>query len=135
MRGYVCKNDENSLGTHGLLGSSWSSFLAPGVEAAPDWFKVREGVSGERCTTAEWGGDVAGTRMCAAVAASPPLTSLLIRQVACRLECCIAAEAQPANQERKLHTREDSQVENRISAALSFSQNCRTADRALFVKL
>lgn len=89
----------------------------------------------ERGAPLQNGGDVAGTGMCAAVAASPPLTSLLIRQVACRLECCIAAEAQPANQEWKLHTREDSQVENRISAALSFSQNCRTADRALFVKL
>lgn len=94
-------------------------------------------VSAERGAPLQNGGgeDVAGTGMCAAVAASPPLTSLLIRQVACRLECCIAAEAQPANQEWKLHTREDSQVENRISAAPSFSRNCRTADRALFVKL
>ncbi|CAG07518.1 unnamed protein product [Tetraodon nigroviridis] len=30
-------------------------------------------------------------------------------QAACRPECCIAAEAQRANQEWKLHTREESQ--------------------------
>lgn len=74
-------------------------------------------------------------RMCAAVRASPALTALLIRQVACRLECCIAAEAQRASQEWKLHTREECQVENRIRTALSFSHNCRTADRVPLVKL
>lgn len=74
-------------------------------------------------------------RTCGAVRASPPLTSLLIRQVACRRECCIAAEAQRANQERKLHTREESQVENRTGAALSFPWNCRAADPVTLVKL
>lgn len=73
--------------------------------------------------------------MCAAVRASPLLTSLLFRQVACRLECCIAAEAQRANQEWKLHTREESEVENRISAAPSFFQNRRPMDGVSLLKL
>lgn len=81
----------------------------------------------QHCRTGRCGWD----RMCGAVRAAPLLTSLLFRQVACRLECCIAAEAQRANQEWKLHTREESEVENRLSAALLFSQNCRPTDGVL----
>lgn len=51
-------------------------------------------------------------RMCGAVRASPLLTSLLVCQVACRLEWCIAAKTQRGNQEWKQRTpREGSQVD------------------------
>lgn len=54
-------------------------------------------------------------RMCGAVRASPLLTSLLVCQVACRLEWCIAAKTQRGNQEWKQRTpREGSQVDKSL---------------------
>jgi len=47
------------------------------------------------CGTGACGWD----RMCGAVRASPLLRSLLICQVACRLEWCIAAKTQRGNQQ------------------------------------
>lgn len=54
-------------------------------------------------------------RMCGAVRASPLLTSLLVCQVACGLEWCIAAKTQRGNQEWKQRApREGSQVDKSL---------------------
>lgn len=102
---------EHALGISGAVSLLLSVEAARTVEGKGrcGWREV------QHCRTGRCGRD----RVCGAVRAAPLLTS---RQGACRLECCIAAEAQRANQEWKLHTREESEVENRLSAALPFSE-------------